>query len=263
MSAGKYLLVGNGAREAAFAQKLQREGYGVAYIAKQANAMMRSIAQRSGGKQFIVSGFDGDRLKRIVGEVAPDHAFVSADEPLAEGVTDMLRQIGVKTIGASKAAARIETDKAYALQIMKERCPATTPEYIVIETIEQARKELARFQKHGMGAVVKPIGLTGGKGVKVLGEHLADPGEALTYLQELIERDHRALLAEQLRGAEFTIMGFTDGTERVLSPASYDYPFRYDNDTGPGTGGMGAYTQANGLLPSISGRESFHAVKSP
>src|SRR5205807_9347160 len=102
---------------------------------------------------------------------------------------------------------------------------------------------------------VKPSGLTGGKGVKVMGPHLADHDEARRYARELLARDTPAdsvLIEERITGAEFTIQAISDGSAVVFPPSTYDYPYRFDGDEGPGTGGMGSLTMAGPTLPFMT-----------
>src|SRR5205807_5011251 len=98
-------------------------------------------------------------------------------------------------------------------------------------------------------------GLTGGKGVKVMGPHLADHGEAREYALALLARagsGDSVLIEEKVQGAEFTIQAISDGRTIVFPPATYDYPFRFDGDRGPGTGGMGSLSLAAATLPFMS-----------
>lgn len=100
--------------------------------------------------------------------------------------------------------------------------------------------------------VIKPDGLTAGKGVKVMGAHLKDKNEAFSYAKILLEETRKpVVIEEKLEGSEFTIMGITDGENMVFVSPTYDYPYRFDGDTGPGTGGMGCYTMENSLLPFL------------
>ena len=95
---------------------------------------------------------------------------------------------------------------------------------------------------------VKPSGLTGGKGVKVMGPHLASHAEARDYALSLLARRKRGesvLIEEKIVGAEFTIQAISDGRTVLFPPATYDYPFRFDGDEGPGTGGMGSLSMAD------------------
>jgi len=101
---------------------------------------------------------------------------------------------------------------------------------------------------------IKPVGLTGGKGVKVTGDHLADAREAYSYAKEILDTKlgGPAVLVEELAiGEEFTVMAFCDGERIVAMPAIQDHKRAWDGDKGPNTGGMGSYSDADGLLPFL------------
>ncbi len=100
--------------------------------------------------------------------------------------------------------------------------------------------------------VIKPEGLTGGKGVKVYGDHLFSKKEILEYCQELINKKSRFLLEEKCDGEEFTLQTFVDGKNVVGSPLVQDHKRAYDGDKGPNTGGMGSYSMEDHLLPFIT-----------
>ena len=140
------------------------------------------------------------------------------------------------------------------MRLMQDVADEFTPLFAVIETPDQIAEKLRIFSERGLEVVVKPQGLTGGKGVKVMTEHLREYGDCAKYALELLTTrpNEQVLLVEKLIGIEFTIMGLTDGRNLVMSPASYDYPFRFEHDTGPGTGGMGCFTAAVGKLPFLS-----------
>ena len=125
---------------------------------------------------------------------------------------------------------------------------------MVASNAKEAAYAISWFQASGKGVVVKPQGLTGGKGVKVMPEHLQTYGDCTYYAQSLLEKNpkEKVLIVERLEGIEFTIMGITDGRNIVLCPASYDYPFRYEDDRGPGTGGMGCFTDRKEKLPFMT-----------
>ncbi len=101
---------------------------------------------------------------------------------------------------------------------------------------------------------MKPSGLTGGKGVKVMGPHLASHEEARDYALSLLARKagESVLIEEKIVGAEFTIQAISDGTTVLFPPATYDYPFRFDGDEGPGTGGMGSLSVPAPTLPFMT-----------
>ncbi|HEY4997447.1 MAG TPA: hypothetical protein VII03_05575, partial [Solirubrobacteraceae bacterium] len=102
---------------------------------------------------------------------------------------------------------------------------------------------------------VKPPGLTGGKGVKVMGPHLASHDEARDYALSLLDggkAGEGVHIEEKIIGAEFTIQAISDGETVVFPPSTYDYPFRFDGDEGPGTGGMGSLTMPSRTLPFMT-----------
>lgn len=249
----RFLLVGGGGRESAFALRLVDDASVSAFITHKNPTVVECVARTQGALR-IGDVCDAEAVARFARSNRIDYAFVSADDPLAHGVVDALLGAGVRTIGATRDAARIEWDKIYAMRLMEKVAPEFTPGYEVIGNPAQLPGALERFEQRGHEVAVKPQGLTGGKGVKVMPEHLADYAECREYAEQLFARrpDEQVLLVEKLNGVEFTIMGLTDGHNLVLSPASYDYPFRFENDTGPGTGGMGCFTAAGKKLPFLT-----------
>ncbi|MBO4764026.1 MAG: phosphoribosylamine--glycine ligase, partial [Candidatus Methanomethylophilaceae archaeon] len=110
----------------------------------------------------------------------------------------------------------------------------------------------------GMNYVVKPVGLTGGKGVKVMGEHMKCTEDAEKYIDEIFEGNiggAGVIIEEKLEGEEFTQMVFCDGKKIVPMPLVQDHKRAYEGDMGPNTGGMGSYSMADHLLPFITAEE--------
>ncbi|MCY4295817.1 MAG: hypothetical protein OXE54_02465 [Gammaproteobacteria bacterium] len=248
-----FLIVGGGGREASFALNLARDSIVSAFVTHRNPTIVGSV-ESSGGTLAVGDVRDAEAVARFALEAGVDYAFVSADDPLANGVVDALRDAGVKTVGATQAASRIEWDKIYAMELMRDVAPEFTPFFEIVGDPGGIEPALRQFQRRGLEVVVKPQGLTGGKGVKVMPEHLRDYADCAEYARELLATrpGERVLLVEKLIGIEFTIMGLTDGKNLAMAPASYDYPFRFENDTGPGTGGMGCFTAADKKLPFLS-----------
>jgi len=252
----KFLIVGSGGRESAFAFRLAEDCTVYAVISHK-NPLIVDCVIRSGGKYLVGDSDDPQVVLQFAKENDIDYTFVSADQPLANGVIDILLENNFKAIGGTKEAARIEWDKVYSIQMMQKVCPEFTPLYKVVYKVEELQDAIESFESKGLNIVVKPQGLTGGKGVKVMPEHLLTYPDCINYASSLFEKnpDEKVLLVEKLKGIEFTIMGITDGTHLVVSPASYDYPFRYENDTGAGTGGMGCFTNFEKKLPFMTDKD--------
>ncbi len=182
--------------------------------------------------------------------------MVSADEPLAAGVVDALLAQGTSAVGPTRAGAEIEWNKAFARELLAEVAPDAVPALRVVRRAEEVAGAMAFFGSTPVA--VKPAGLTGGKGVKVMGPHLADHGEAAQYARSLLAREQApeesVLIEERILGAEFTIQAISDGQTVVFPPSTYDYPYRFDGDEGPGTGGMGSLSMPGATLPFMTRR---------
>ena len=253
----KFMIVGSGGRECAFAVRLAEDSRVYALMGHE-NPMIIQCAKHSGGKWEVGNPQDPQSVLDFARRHEVDYAFVSSDEPLANGVVDVLREHGFRCIGATKAAARIEWDKVYSMELTREACGNDfIPFYRVASCVDEIDDAVSDFKARNLQVVVKPQGLTGGKGVKVMPEHLKTYDDCAAYAAELFQRrpDEKVLFVERLHGIEFTVMGITDGRFLVLSPASYDYPYRHNGDTGPGTGGMGCFTDAGQRLPFMTQKD--------
>ncbi len=256
MNREKFLIVGSGGRESAFAMRLMQDCTVYAVISHK-NPLIIDCVVQSGGKYLIADANDPKTVLNFAKENNIDYTFVSADQPLANGVVDILLENNFKAIGGTKDATRIEWDKVYSIQMMQKVCPEFTPFYKIISKRDDIQDAIEQFKSKGLEIAVKPQGLTGGKGVKVMPEHLPTYQDCVSYASSLLEKnpDEKVLFVEKLHGIEFTIMGITDGRHLVMSPASYDYPFRYDGDCGAGTGGMGCFTDSKKKLPFMNDKD--------
>lgn len=246
-------MVGSGGREAAFATRLAVDSR-VCAVMDHENPLIIHHVEETGGKWAVLDTRNPTAVATFAKEVGVDYAFVSSDEPLAAGVVDGLLDVDIMAVGATRAAARIEWDKIWAAELVECVAPEIMPYHRVVRNIAEADEAIGKFEQDGLAVVVKPQGLTGGKGVKVMGPHLKTYDDCHRYATSLLEQrsDEGVLLVEKLDGIEFTVMGMTDGIHQVLSPASYDYPYRFAGDTGPGTGGMGCFTGPDKALPFMT-----------
>ena len=170
---------------------------------------------------------------------------VGPEAPLVAGVVDEFQARGLRIVGPTRAAARLEGSKIFAKQFM-ERHAIPTAESVVCEHPQDARQQLARF---GFPVVLKADGLAAGKGVIVA----ADSRQAEVTLEKMLagelvgEAGRRLVLERFLAGVEVTFTVVTDGETALPLPPTQDHKPVFDNDQGPNTGGMGAYCD-DGIL---------------
>ncbi len=250
------LIVGHGGRESALGLRMAEHSELHAFMAHE-NPSLVLYAERSGGSWRTGDVCDPRAVAAFAREREIDIAMVSADDPLAAGVVDALLAQGTRTVGPTRAGAEIEWNKAFARSLLAEVAPDAAPALSVVRSADEVNEAFQRFGSTPVA--VKPSGLTGGKGVKVMGPHLADHDEARDYALSLLAgggAGERVLIEEKILGAEFTIQAISDGKTVVFPAPTYDYPFRFDNDEGPGTGGMGSLSLADSTLPFVA-REHY------
>jgi phosphoribosylamine--glycine ligase len=245
------LIVGHGGRESALAMRMAEHSELHAFMGHENPSIVRHAA-RSGGGFATGDVCDPRAVAAFAREREIDIAMVSADEPLEAGVVDALLAQGTQAVGPTRAGAEIEWNKAFARSLLREVAPEALPMMRVAREPAEVREAIAAFGS--MPVVVKPSGLTGGKGVKVMGPHLATHAEAGEYASSLLagRPGETVLVEEKIVGAEFTIQAISDGRTVVFPPATYDYPYRYDGDEGPGTGGMGSLSTPSPTLPFMA-----------
>jgi phosphoribosylamine---glycine ligase len=246
------LIVGHGGRESALAYRMAEHSELHAFVGHENPSIVRHVAA-SGGSHVVGDVCDPRAVAAFARARDIDIAMVSADEPLAAGVVDALLAQGTRAVGPTAAGAEIEWNKAFARSLLAELAPEAAPKLRVVRDAGEVAGAIASFGSTPVA--VKPSGLTGGKGVKVMGPHLADHEHAREYALELLARGkagESVLIEEKIVGAEFTIQAISDGRTVVFPPSTYDYPYRYDGDEGPGTGGMGSLSMAGATLPFMS-----------
>jgi len=237
----KVLVVGNGAREHAIAKALSRSDVELFSAMARMNPGIAGLSKET----VIMDINDPGLYKRFKGV---DVAFIGPEAPLATGVTDTLNDLEVPVVGPTKAAARLEWSKAYTREFIDGHSIPGNPDFAVC----RSKAEVQEFLSSHPDLAAKPDVLTGGKGVKITGEHLHSASEVLDYSLERIAEDGLIVLEEKLSGNEFTLQAFTDGKRVEVMPLVRDYKRAYDGDTGPNTGSMGSYSCPDHGLPMIS-----------
>ena len=251
----KILVVGTGAREHAICKAVKdAELYS---IMSNKNPGISRIS-----KFQISSEKDLKGVKKFSVDNNIDVAIIGPEAPLEMGIVDELQEAGIGCVGPTKEAARIETDKAFMRDFFDIHKIGGSIVYKVFDNLKDTGDFIDEF---GQDVVVKPVGLTGGKGVKIVGEHLEDGEAAKKYVKEIIDNKisgyAQVVIEERLIGEEFTIQAFVDGDNVVPMPAAQDHPHAYEGDQGPITGGMGSYSDKNGLLPFLDKKNYDESVK--
>ncbi len=226
----KILVIGSGAREHAIVRSLMKDD-GVQVVCAPGNAGIALDVP-----VFPINAVDPVAVTELAREVSADLVVIGPEAPLVAGVADELRANGFPTFGPSAAAAQLEGSKAFAKEIMQVAGVPTAASH-VCHTIEQAENALDEF---GAPYVVKDDGLAAGKGVVVTN----DRDEALAHTKACLENraGGAVVIEEYLDGPEISLFGISDGAVVVPLAPAQDFKRAYNDDLGPNTGGMGAYS---------------------
>jgi len=245
----KCLLLGNGGREAVIAENLAK-GYSLYSIMPYKNRSITEAVEKSHGKYIIGSPFDKELVKEFITKENIEMCVVNSDNLLQDGLIDLAQSLGLKTFGPTSKGAKIEWSKTYALDVIDQIDPSLNIKTFNVKNADELRKAIDNY--NDCNFVVKPEGLTAGKGVKVGGDHFSTKEEGFEYAKSCLEASGNVIIQDLIKGTEFTVLGFTDGKNIVITPITYDYPYRYDADKGPGTGGMGCIGFPDGKLPFLT-----------
>lgn len=227
------LLVGGGGREAAIAWKLAQSPRVGRIFCAPGNAGMKAVAEVCG-----TAADDLDGICRLAEETKPDFVFVAPDDPLAAGLCDRIRAMGVPCFGPSAAAARIEASKEFAKKLMKKK-NVPTADYEVFEDPEAALAYV-REAKHPL--VLKADGLALGKGVLICPDlEASEEAVKSMMIDDCFHGAGKKVLAEEfLEGEEMSLLVFTDGEHYQMMLPAKDYKRALDHNEGLNTGGMGS-----------------------
>ncbi len=249
----KVLIVGNGAREHAIAKTVHRFGHEIYAVMDKLNPGIAKIS-----KNYLICKLS--EFEKITSFESVDLAIIGPEAPLSIGIVDYLEEhLEIPVLGPNKMNARIESSKAFCRTLLDENQIEGNPQFCVCTSLDDVKaflKDLGSIE-----VAVKPDVLTGGKGVKVYGDHLNTEEEILTYAEERLKSDGLVVIEEKLVGQEFTLQAFTDGTHFYVMPLVRDYKRAYDGDKGPNTGSMGSYSLEDHTLPYLSETDIENAKK--
>src|SRR5258706_1345480 len=231
----KVLVIGSGGREHALVWKLRQSPRVSKIYCAPGNG---GIAEEAECVATDVKSLDS--LVAVANRIQPDLAVIAPELPLMLGVVDEFTRRGWRTFGPTKAAAQLETSKSFAKEFL-QRHHIPTAHYAICNSMDEVRENLHRFHPP---LVVKADGLAAGKGVviaKTKDEASAVASEMLSG-KMLGEAGARVVLEEFLQGDELSFLVVSDGERVAPLVAAQDHKRVGDGDTGPNTGGMGAYT---------------------
>jgi phosphoribosylamine--glycine ligase len=244
----RVLLVGSGAREDAIAHSLVKIPEIELHAAMSSpNPGIMRIAEDT--KVMPLTDV------RIVADYAlkarTELAVIGPEAPLVNGIANVLEAEGIRCVGPTKELAAIEGNKAFCRRLLSKYNIAGNPQFNIFTDARSAES----FLKSVAAVAIKPIGLTGGKGVKVSGDDLPTKQAEIAYAKKILAEQvdgDGVLIEEKLDGEEYSLQAFVDGRDIYTMPLVQDHKRAFDNDLGPNTGGMGSYSDSDHLLPFVS-----------
>ncbi len=234
----RVLVVGGGGREHALCWALQRAPppppRGATLFAAPGNPGTAAL-----GTNLPIAATAVDELVAAATQHDIDVTIIGPEAPLAAGLADRIRAADRAVFGPSQAAARLESSKAYAKEVMRRAGVPTAAS----ATFTELAPALDYIQAHAEPLVVKASGLAAGKGVVVCGTRAeaADAARAMLAGSALGDAGNEIVIEQFLEGEELSVLALTDGERIVILPPAQDHKRLGDGDTGPNTGGMGAY----------------------
>jgi phosphoribosylamine--glycine ligase len=231
----KILVVGNGGREHALAWKLRQSPRAERVFVAPGNAGTATDAEN-----IDIAAGDVPRLVDFARQNKIELTVVGPEAPLAAGLVDTCQESGLRAFGPSRAAAELETSKVFCKNLLRH-ADVPTADYRVFRDAKAAVTFLK--DRDDIPMVVKADGLAAGKGVIVCDnrDQALEAVERIAIRKEFGEAGNQIIIEERLSGQEASVMALTDGHTLVTLPACQDHKRAHDGDTGPNTGGMGAY----------------------
>lgn len=240
----RVLIIGSGGREHAIAWKLSHSRRVAKIYCAPGNPGTAAL-----GENVAIQVEDIKALVAFARESKIDLTIIGPEAPLCGGIVDQFQKAGLRIFGPTAAAARIEGDKAYSKKLMKI-AHVPTAEGRTFSNYEQARDYVAA---RDVGLVVKAAGLAAGKGVMVC----PDPADAIIAVEKIMAKrmfgaaGDTIVVEELLKGPELSVLALVDGKTIYVLETAQDHKRLGDGDTGPNTGGMGAFSPSPLATPEL------------
>jgi phosphoribosylamine---glycine ligase len=243
----RILVIGSGGREHAFIWKLRQSPRVHALFCLPGNGGIASAA-----RCIAISASDHEAISAYVRSERIDCVIIGPEVPLASGLTDHLQSQGVPVLGPTQRAAQLESSKVFSKEFMARQGIPTAP-FIVCRDPNEALRALDSASTP-YPVVLKADGLAAGKGVVIARtpDEARDAVRRIMMDKEFGAAGERMIVEEFLEGIEASYIVFTDGETIVPAVAARDHKAAYDNDAGPNTGGMGAYSTDDILSPELA-----------
>ncbi|MFX1249579.1 MAG: phosphoribosylamine--glycine ligase [Promethearchaeota archaeon] len=264
----RFLLVGNGAREHVISEALVK--FDEVRLFAFMSTINPGIKKLSKGFQIGDLG-DNDQIVKYAKSIKADFAVIGPENPLSNGIVDSLEKAEIKCAAPNREMSKIEWSKAYTRNLMKDNKIPGYPEFHIfshednLEDIERNIKKILKDFNNQI--VIKPDYLTGGKGVKVWGDHLNSKDEIVDYVKQVLTKGTRKVIVEEklqkpnnLKNSEFTLQALVSGNKIIPMPLVQDFKRAFNEDKGPNTGSMGSYSLSDHKLSFLSNKDYNHAI---
>jgi phosphoribosylamine--glycine ligase len=252
----KVLIIGHGAREHVIGETLVRDGAALYAFMSSKNAGLEDLSQ---GRIKVHSEMDFKEIIDYCKLNSIDFVVVGPEAPLVVGIVDAIEKTGIPCIGPRIEAAQLEGSKIFTRRLLEKYKISSNIKSKRFDTMEDVESYIKDLGVENI--VIKPDGLTGGKGVKVYGDHLFSKQDILDSCLTLVKQKSPFLIEEKIEGEEFTLQTFVDGKNVVCTPLVQDHKRAYEDDTGPNTGGMGSYSMEDHLMPFITQNDVDEALE--
>ncbi|MCI4368250.1 MAG: phosphoribosylamine--glycine ligase [Thermoplasmata archaeon] len=249
----RVLLVGGGSREHAIGSVLHRAEAKLLVASKNANPGLEKLATAS----RRLDPTDAVGISNWAKAERADYAVIGPEAALSAGVADALEGVQVPCAGPTKAAAQVETSKRFCRELLQRNGITETPRFVFAQSQSQVDDAVKGFSTP---FVVKPAGLTAGKGVWVQGVDFETAEDGAKYAKQFLTGAGGVVFEEKVEGEEFSQMAFVTDSGVYPMPAVQDYKRAGEGDTGANTGGMGSYSQRDHLLPFLPNSAREKAV---